>query len=133
MFMWKACNDLLPTKMNLLRWGVVTDSLCPICLREDETIKHILWGCRFAQDVWGCGPKKLQKGAEGVSTLFSYLWGTYGSLWCSRPRAGSYSARKIWFCRNGLVHRGDLFILNKYSWKHEPPLKTLEELLGHRW
>jgi hypothetical protein len=33
-FMWKACNDLLPTKVNLLRRGVVSDSLCLICLRR---------------------------------------------------------------------------------------------------
>jgi hypothetical protein len=47
--------------MNLLIRGVVTDSLCPIYLREDEIVKHILWSCPSTQVVWGCGPKKLQK------------------------------------------------------------------------
>jgi hypothetical protein len=69
MFMWKACNDLLPTKMNLLRRGVVTDLLCPICLREDETVKHILWSYPSTQDVWGCGPKIHQKGTDGGPTF----------------------------------------------------------------
>jgi hypothetical protein len=32
-----------PTKMNLMRRGVVKDARCPICEREAETITHILW------------------------------------------------------------------------------------------
>jgi hypothetical protein len=34
MFLWRACHNLLPTKMNLLKRGVIKDSSCPICLRE---------------------------------------------------------------------------------------------------
>jgi len=70
MFIWKACNDLLPTKMNLLKCGVVSDALCPICTRDDETVNHILWSCPSGQDVWRCGPKKLQKGMNGVHNFF---------------------------------------------------------------
>jgi hypothetical protein len=31
MFMWRACQNLLPTKSNLLRRRVVEKALCPIC------------------------------------------------------------------------------------------------------
>lgn len=51
MFMWRACHNLLPTKYNLLRRGVVLDALCPICGKDDEIVKHILWNCPPAQDV----------------------------------------------------------------------------------
>jgi hypothetical protein len=51
MFMWKACNDLLPKKMNLLHRGVIHNALCPICKREVDTVKHILWSYPAAQDV----------------------------------------------------------------------------------
>lgn len=35
--------------------------MCPIWLRDKETIEHILWECPSAVDVWGCGPASLQK------------------------------------------------------------------------
>lgn len=42
MFMWRACNNLLPTRANLIRWGVSIDVHCPICEQANETIRHIL-------------------------------------------------------------------------------------------
>lgn len=60
-FLWKLCNDILPTKANLLRKGVVKDALCMFCEREVETCSHAIWQCPAAQDVWGAGPRKLQK------------------------------------------------------------------------
>jgi hypothetical protein len=62
MFMWRACNNLLPMKMNLLPRGVVHDVQCAIFGRDEEMVKHILWSCPSTQDIWGCDPKKLQKG-----------------------------------------------------------------------
>jgi hypothetical protein len=43
MFMWMALNDLLPTKANLFRRGVVKESLCPICGAEEDTVYHAIW------------------------------------------------------------------------------------------
>lgn len=52
MFLWKACNDILRTKQNLAKKGVVPESYCPICTLETETLEHILWCCPSAMDVW---------------------------------------------------------------------------------
>ena len=71
--MWKTIWAL---KMNLLHRGVVHNALCHICKREADTVKHILWSCPAAQDVWSCGPRKLQKGiTEGLTFdhMFAYL------------------------------------------------------------
>jgi len=54
-FLWRACNDLLPTKCNLFRRNIVKDNNCPCCFREMETGLHALWTCPAAQDVWGGG------------------------------------------------------------------------------
>lgn len=32
-FLWHACVDALPTKMNLYKKHVITDPLCPFCLQ----------------------------------------------------------------------------------------------------
>jgi hypothetical protein len=37
----------------------VQDELCPICVREVETVEHVLWECAVAQDVWSSSSKKL--------------------------------------------------------------------------
>jgi hypothetical protein len=36
-FMWRAFNDLLPTKCNLFRRKIVEDNICPCCCRDMET------------------------------------------------------------------------------------------------
>jgi hypothetical protein len=42
MFLWRACHNLLPTKVNLLKRGICDNSFCPICLFENETVEHII-------------------------------------------------------------------------------------------
>jgi hypothetical protein len=107
MFMWRACNNLLPTKMNLMRRGVVQEAKCPICGREDETAKHILWSCPSAQDVWSCGPTKLQKGiGEGI-TFVHVVEEMIGRCDLAELEILAVVARKIWFRRNSVVHGGD--------------------------
>jgi hypothetical protein len=40
MFIWRACNDLLPTKDNMLKKCIVNESPCPICGLHSE--KYIM-------------------------------------------------------------------------------------------
>jgi ribosomal protein L37AE/L43A len=60
-FIWLACYNLLPTKVNLCRRGVYEEASCPICLHEEETIEHIIWECASASDVWSGSNIKMQK------------------------------------------------------------------------
>jgi hypothetical protein len=50
-FLWRACHNLLPTKVNLCIRKVVEDNLCPCCTRKVESVIHALWCCLAAQDV----------------------------------------------------------------------------------
>jgi hypothetical protein len=38
-FLWKACANILSTRDNLRRRGVVEDSICPICKLEPRDSK----------------------------------------------------------------------------------------------
>jgi hypothetical protein len=40
-FLWKACDNILPTKENLFKKGIVLDLKCPICYLEAEDLMHI--------------------------------------------------------------------------------------------
>jgi hypothetical protein len=54
LFLWRACNNLLPTKENLHRGKIVDDNkYCSCCTREAESVIHALWSSPAVQDVRG--------------------------------------------------------------------------------
>jgi hypothetical protein len=72
-FLWRACHDSLPIKVNLCSRMITSDPLyplCPICEIEPETVYHILWQCPLAGNVWSAGGFTFQKSHfEGPSFL----------------------------------------------------------------
>ena len=60
-FVWRACNDILPTCANLYRKKIQMDPLCAICGQTDETFGHALWECPMARNVWAMTQGRLQK------------------------------------------------------------------------
>jgi hypothetical protein len=106
LFMWKACNDLLPTKANLFHRRVVEAKSCPCCTIEDETTLHALWSCPAARDVWGGHLSCFQKCyCEG--TTFRFLV-EYCVEKMSREELDLMAvvAQRIWLWRNTLVFEG---------------------------
>lgn len=59
--MWRACKNVLPTKVNLIKRKVVNDILCPICGTYVNTMGHILWSYLAARDAWSMYGRRLQK------------------------------------------------------------------------
>jgi hypothetical protein len=107
-FMWRAINNILPTKDNLYRKKIIQGSDCPPCGLKPETNSHILWQCSSTRDVRLMGNKKLQKSAttgecfrEVVENLFDK---------CSQEDRVLFAglARHIWLRRNDVVFGGVL-------------------------
>ncbi|XP_035545169.1 uncharacterized protein LOC118348227 [Juglans regia] len=73
LFMWKAGNEILPTRRNLQLRKIVEDSICPICKEIEETVMHVIWQCPAASDVWAEFNKILQKWSLNEDDLLS-LW-----------------------------------------------------------
>jgi hypothetical protein len=73
MFLWRACKNILPTKANLQKRGIVLDPLCIFYKMESETTYHILWECFSSQDVWGACSTTIQKSIVNGNTL-QRLW-----------------------------------------------------------
>jgi len=102
-FLWRACQNLLPTKQNLLKKHVVKDDLCPYCKIQEESILHALWSCPSAQDVWGSGFMVFQKchsSFPGIVELVSFLFNRLDDDFLSLMVAIFCS---IWLRRNKLV------------------------------
>lgn len=51
-FLWRACSNIIPTKMNLVQRHISSDDKCPSCLNEAETLHHTLFHCRNVRDLW---------------------------------------------------------------------------------
>lgn len=49
---WRSLSYCLPTKVMLHQKHVPVDRLCPVCMKEEETISHALIGCSFAVQCW---------------------------------------------------------------------------------
>ena len=51
-FMWRACQNSLPTKQNLVRRIVITDPHCDRCCVAAKNIIHALWLCPMLDSMW---------------------------------------------------------------------------------
>jgi hypothetical protein len=105
-FLWKACHDLLPTRVNLVHKRVVEDKFCPCCTIEEESIFHAIWSCIAARDVWGTKNSCFQKcSCEGPTfrKLFEYCMGRMSR---EELELMAVTSRKIWLCRNALIFEG---------------------------
>ena len=51
-FGWRACQNILPTKMNLFHRKVIEDPTCDECGLGPETVLHVLCQCSKAKEVW---------------------------------------------------------------------------------
>jgi hypothetical protein len=107
MFTWRACHNILPTWSNLQKKGIALDPLCLFCQTELETVRHVLWDCPSASDVWGACDRKIQKsnvGGDNFSDVVQYMFDR-----CSHEEVELHVevARRIWFRRNIVVHGGE--------------------------
>jgi hypothetical protein len=54
-FSWKALRKRIPTRANLVLWGIVVNggvTNCVHCDRMEEDVVHLLLFCDFAAMVW---------------------------------------------------------------------------------
>ncbi|KAF5468558.1 hypothetical protein F2P56_012701 [Juglans regia] len=73
MFIWKALNNILPTKSNLFKKKIGDCPLCAICGLSEELVIHILWSCLSTADVWAENNNLVKKGANEEVDFMS-LW-----------------------------------------------------------
>lgn len=51
-FLWRACNDILPVKVNLMRRHIGGDPYCPFCRKGLEYTSHLFFECEVFKDIW---------------------------------------------------------------------------------
>jgi ribonuclease HI len=106
-FLWRACHNILPTKDNLLKRGIVQDSSCPLCYQATETVGHILWECPSSRDVWGSSSRRPIQKAQVDGVCFREIFEGILSRFCLADVClVAVLSKKIWMRRNSVVHGG---------------------------
>lgn len=116
-FLWRACNDALPTHEALSRRGISIDPSCPSCGLAPETLPHIIFHCPAAVHSWGRSPLRIASQVLSATQFKSFFWDLLSRL----PEYGimifAIFAWNIWKARNAFIHekrRQDPALI--YSW-----------------
>ena len=51
-FLWRACSNVLPTKVNLQKRKVLDSPLCDQCKCRGEGVLHAIWNCDNIREGW---------------------------------------------------------------------------------
>ena len=51
-FDWLVLRKRIPSMDNLRRRGMTIANGCPMCLRDEESVDHLLLNCKEAQSLW---------------------------------------------------------------------------------
>lgn len=73
-FIWKACNNLLPTKLNLLKRKMVEEDLCTLCSKPKKPF--VLYGNALLPAMYGV--KEITHFENGQFSLM--IFGIYGHI-----------------------------------------------------
>jgi hypothetical protein len=103
LFIWRACHNILPTRVNLTQKKVLEDSSCPCCGEAVETICHTFWECPVARVVWG-GNSSIFHKCQWAGNDFKLLL-KYCLERVSREELDLMAvvSRRIWLRRNSLI------------------------------
>ncbi|KAK9995675.1 hypothetical protein SO802_020361 [Lithocarpus litseifolius] len=70
---WRACQDILPSRVNLVQRKIVTEKGYQCCIGVPEYALHAIWECGVAQDVWAGCAIKLQKCSTDFPDIVALL------------------------------------------------------------
>ena len=132
-FMWRACNESLPTKLNLYKRKVTSNSRCDLCHHEIEDSIHDLWGCIRLKEIWW----EEQTCRNLLQENFASFWDQFqGFLHYKRPMLAetfAVIAWSIWYNRNARrmgksslpthkIYADAVERLSEFHKAHSPPL-----------
>ena len=73
LLLWCAGNDSLPTRVNLTRRKMLTESTCSMCKMEPKGTLHALWKCPLLSMVWQVSFADLVDGINAVSDFLDVI------------------------------------------------------------
>jgi len=108
LFLWRACNEILPTNKNLFKRKVVPAPVCPLCGVDEESTSHVLWRCPAAQAIWSCCGRSINKSVVMEDNFFGIFCYLCDRLDSEEMELAVIVAHKIWLRRNLMVFGGSI-------------------------
>jgi hypothetical protein len=99
---WRCLHNKMPTDDNLLRRGCIIVSVCVLCMRSDETTRHLFITCPFTCALWNWLETLLNvefDRSNFISLFDSFLLLGVLNFEVSRWRQ-SYTLHTIWMACN---------------------------------
>nr|XP_023901788.1 uncharacterized protein LOC112013629 [Quercus suber] len=105
-FGWRACLDILPSKVNLARRKILTDTTCGVCQRCPKTLSLAIWSCSAAQDVWAGASARIQKCGGEMDEFLHFFQFMMSKLSQEELENFLVHCWLIWHRCNTLLHGG---------------------------
>ncbi|KAL9667199.1 hypothetical protein QQ045_001548 [Rhodiola kirilowii] len=107
--MWRLFNNALPSASNLISRGCEVETSCLRCGYKLESTTHIFLKCWWSVEFW----RQLMEGVGQLNLNFSsmedWVWYCINEFDKMTLSYIFYGAKFIWFARNGLWHKGELW------------------------
>lgn len=107
-FSWRACLDILPSKVNLARRQVLQEDKFELCKLSPETTVHAIWDCSAAQDVWAGSTARIQKCGLVFDDFMQLFQGMMAKLSVEELEIFLVQSWLIWHRRNTLLYGGSM-------------------------
>ncbi|KAL9673008.1 hypothetical protein QQ045_029261 [Rhodiola kirilowii] len=108
-FMWKLFNNTLPSASNLISRGCDVETSCLRCGYKMESTAHIFLNCWWSIEFW----RQLMEGVSQLNLSFSsvedWVWYCVNEFDKATLSYIFYGAKFIWFARNVLWHKGEMW------------------------
>ena len=98
--LWRAGNNSLPTRANLVRRRVLDDALCPECKLNAEDTLHAVWSCPKLVDTWKVHFVQLQATTTHCASFLNVI--DRASLEKNSFELFAMTVSAIWMRRNKL-------------------------------
>uniref|UniRef100_A0A2N9F3X0 Reverse transcriptase domain-containing protein n=1 Tax=Fagus sylvatica TaxID=28930 RepID=A0A2N9F3X0_FAGSY len=103
LFIWKACQNIIPTQTKLFEKGITHLYSCLWCEDEPETSDHVLWGCEFAQKVWNSCPVPIGIHQRSLKLFTDVIGSFISDLQTPVIEIAFTTAWALWKARNETV------------------------------
>ena len=100
---WKACQDILPTRSNLITKGVGVDNICLFCSSSLELALHVFRDCSFASEVYVYSQLCMDSRLLGQGSMCDWLALCVEFLPKTRIELLFMILHEIWRARNLLL------------------------------
>ena len=105
-FIWRACQNILPTQTKLLDKKISSSFSCQLCEDEPETGDHILWRCDFAQRVCSACSVPIPPRVDVNGSFSDFLECCLRDLGFPEVEIMLTVAWMLWVARNELMWEG---------------------------